>query len=68
MQTFENNSSKFKVVSFNPAVSQRREKLAVQLIKELGELDDMPNNMAKIHVYEQWRERALELAAELTTT
>lgn len=66
MQNVNSEASCMSVVSFNPVVNQQKEKLAIQLIRELGEIHKMPNDMNKVFRNEKWRERALGLASELT--
>lgn len=66
MQTIDSKFSNASVVAFNPAINERKERIATQLIKELAVIQDMPNTMAKIQSYENWRDRALALAAELS--
>lgn len=65
MQTIDSKVSNIAVVAFNPAISQRKEKLAVQLIRELADINKMPNDIEKVLRHRQWKERALELADEL---
>ncbi|WP_019675881.1 hypothetical protein [Arsukibacterium perlucidum] len=66
MQKVDKPARHMDVISFNPAISHRKEKLALQLIRELGEIHKMQPDMMQVTHYEKWRERALELASELS--
>jgi hypothetical protein len=65
MQTIDNNVSRMEVVSFNPAINQRKEKVALQMITELADIFNMPSDMEQMSRFCEWRDRALEFATEI---
>ena len=66
MQTIDSKVSNVSVVAFNPAMKHSREKQALQLIVEYRGIREMADNMAKVNALQQWQQRALALASELS--